>query len=237
MKLSIFVLLSFLCLGCFAQNPPQKVNANYEFKAVRSDSGGLGLPNYSNVPLSPVTNYTPQGSIAYNVSDSSVRVWTGKQWLFALRSIGVWDTVISVGIPLGLDSIFSYNNIDSFLNITWNFKPTVADSMLANFSFSNIPSDAHFVVSQTYFVNNDLHDDTSPVIETTNTLVYSSYLPVTLSGHNNYIGEINWIPSQSIVADTYMLFQRTDLSTSRLYTIHVEYYVTGEWHIHVVRSL
>jgi GDSL-like lipase/acylhydrolase family protein len=85
----ILLCLVLACLSSVAQNPPQKVNANYEFRAARADSGGLGVPKYNVLPASPVLNYTDEGSIAYRRTDSSWWGWTGTQWIRVATSVGI----------------------------------------------------------------------------------------------------------------------------------------------------
>jgi hypothetical protein len=87
MKKKIIVTASLLlCIvgvvfafNYFAQNPPQKVNNWYEYKALSSDSG-LTIPsNY----LSVINGnfYVKPGAIVYNPSDSTLYQWTGHQLL------------------------------------------------------------------------------------------------------------------------------------------------------------
>lgn len=75
-----FILLVSLCLlvKCVkAQNPPQKVNNWYEYKALSADSGLNPPQNFS----APGHFYRRSGAMVYNTADSSWYVWTGSQLL------------------------------------------------------------------------------------------------------------------------------------------------------------
>lgn len=96
--------LSLVLLSCFAfsvvnaQNPPQQVNANYQFKGGGSDSGGMRIPKYTTLPVHPGSVYMANGALAYQVSDSSVYAWDATTGAYRLVGpivgIGGGDTVI-----------------------------------------------------------------------------------------------------------------------------------------------
>lgn len=74
---TIFIsIISFLIYHrCHAQNnPPQKINADYQFKGVGADSVMRPPKRMSSYNLD-------SGAIAYNGPDSSYYRWTGHQWL------------------------------------------------------------------------------------------------------------------------------------------------------------
>lgn len=112
----ILIGLLFLwgCEKCHAQNPPQKVNADYQFKAGGFDSTARMPKRMSHYNLD-------SGAIAYNGPDSSYYFWTGHQWLPIERQIkvnnGLFDSagVKQTGEPIGQSGsparLFSHRNI------------------------------------------------------------------------------------------------------------------------------
>lgn len=98
-RIWITSLAALIGLSAFAQNPPQKVNANYQFKSVGGDSGGVRIPKYSVLPTSPTRAYVDSGAIAYRKSDSSVWYWTGTEWLPIAGSGAApsWQQTLNVG--------------------------------------------------------------------------------------------------------------------------------------------
>jgi hypothetical protein len=73
----VSLLFIFLAVKCNAQNPPQKVNNWYEYKALSADSGFNPPANFS----SPGHFYRRPGSMVYNAADSNWYLWTGSQLL------------------------------------------------------------------------------------------------------------------------------------------------------------
>lgn len=99
-------VLLLLCAHCAQAQPPQKVNSNYQFRGVGSDSGGVRLPKYQSVlPVSPNLNYVDSGALAYRKSDSAVYVWTGHQWIL-VKGAGA--------VPANPNRSVQFNNGGSF---------------------------------------------------------------------------------------------------------------------------
>lgn len=92
---SVLLAALLLAVVCDAQyTPPQKLNANYQFKAVGGDSA-LRIPK--GVPADK--RYLDSGSVAYFIADSSLRQWTGSQWVFIGKAgNGLHDSVGVVGL-------------------------------------------------------------------------------------------------------------------------------------------
>lgn len=102
-KVLCLFLLLFCAYKCHAQNPPQKINADYQFKGVGSDSVMRPPKRMSSYNLD-------SGAIAYNGPDSSYYTWTGHQWIrnFLVRSAnGITDSsgVALLGGPLYKEAI------------------------------------------------------------------------------------------------------------------------------------
>lgn len=99
LKVIIFsTLLWMLGFKCHAQNPPQKINADYQFKAGGFDSTGR-------MPKRRSVYNLDSGAISYNGPDSSFYVWTGHQW------IKVGGTG---GTPANPNTSVQFNNSGSF---------------------------------------------------------------------------------------------------------------------------
>jgi hypothetical protein len=88
-----------------AQNPPQKINANYQFKSAGADSGGMRIPFYGTLPVSPTPVYVAPGALAYQTSDSSLNQWTGTQWIkiSVSASNGLTDSLGNIQLGGSLD--------------------------------------------------------------------------------------------------------------------------------------
>lgn len=241
MKLSIFVICSLFCLSAFAQNPPQKVNQNYQFKSLGADSGGMRLPVYMLVPISPTPAYIAPGAIAYQSSDSTVRVWTGTEWLETIRVTGVWDTTVSLPLVQSPDStVYEYFNIDGFMSIRLNL---FYDAVLTTgrytfqFGFNNVPTDCFGVSSISETEQVDDHDDTEPDSDPPGFAAYSSSLPVATSGNNYFCGSSpSWYVQKQISATMYFSFYNALTQITRQYCFTIQWYREGVAHFHIVRN-
>lgn len=103
--LLVFLIAMIAFYKCEAQghNPPQRINAWYEFTGVTTDSVA-GMPTTQ----TPVF-YRRTGSYYWNTSDSNIYVWSGSQFLCA-TCVSNWDKVLSLGGHLTAHRNFSFRD-------------------------------------------------------------------------------------------------------------------------------
>lgn len=99
-KILCISILCFLAYQkCSAQNPPQKIHADYQFLGVGGDS-------VVRLPKRRGTFNLDSGAIMYNGPDSTLYTWTGHQWIKA-RSAAVTQGFQSV---LSVDPVLTATN-------------------------------------------------------------------------------------------------------------------------------
>lgn len=93
-RLLLSALLILLAMAGFSQvPPPQKINSNYQFRAVGGDSA-LRPPKQ----LATQIGWLDSGSLYYHIQDSSLYLWTGTEGIPVIRAGGT-----------GAGNVYRYN--------------------------------------------------------------------------------------------------------------------------------
>lgn len=104
-RILITAFAALVGLSASAQNPPQKVNANYQFQSAGADSGGLRIPKFQTLPAHPNAFFVRNGALAYQVSDSALYAWDSVLAVFRfigpVTAIGGGDTLDGSNMEIG----------------------------------------------------------------------------------------------------------------------------------------